>query len=302
MSRHSSKIPDTGKIGKVESVTNVAPSANYRVEAPRACSMTCHEMDWIITSHSSRFATEAAEHIAGCEHCRRLAAVLDRCLPASPLSEHQVRHIELLMLRELTPVRPVEPERVLLAALALVILTVVGAGAFLLGANGWLSLGIGERLTVFLALSGCACALAGSLIRLIVPGSRHTISPARVSIGVLSLLALVFATLFAWRQESGFVSNGLGCLRVGFACTIPAAALTWLLLRRGAILSPGLTGAAKGGLAGLAGLMVLEIRCPNSNAVHILVWHLGVTLLTMASGLVIGAMVSVMPRRRCHTP
>lgn len=264
--------------------------------------MTCHEMDWIITSHSSRFATEAAGHIAGCEHCRRLAVVLDQYRPASPLSEDQVRRIEVLVLRNLAPVRPLAPERVLLTALALAVLAVIAVGTCLLGTNGWLSLGIFERLTVFLALSGCAGALAGSLSRLIVPGSRHAISPARLPIGVLSVLAVVFATLFHWRRESGFISTGLGCLRVGFACAIPAAAIMWLLLRRAAILSPGLTGATAGGLAGLGGLIVLEIRCPNLNAFHILAWHLGVPLLSMASGLVIGAIAPVMLDRRRHFP
>jgi hypothetical protein len=60
------------------------------------------------------------------------------------------------------------------------------------------------------------------------------------------------------------------------------------MLRRGAILSPSTTGAATGLLAGLVGTSVLEIHCPNLDARHILVSHLGVAMLCALAGLVIG--------------
>ena len=77
-------------------------------------------------------------------------------------------------------------------------------------------------------------------------------------------------------------------MRTGLAYAVPAAAAFWLLLRRGAILAPGLTGATAGGLAGLAGMGVLDMRCPNSNAYHILIWHVGVALVAMAGGFAVG--------------
>jgi len=46
----------------------------------------------------------------------------------------------------------------------------------------------------------------------------------------------------------------------------------WLMLRRGAILSPRMTGATTGLLAGLVGTSVLEIHCPNLDAWHIF-WY-----------------------------
>jgi hypothetical protein len=88
---------------------------------------------------------------------------------------------------------------------------------------------------------------------------------------VLLLPVLVFEAIFHRQQQSGFVPTGLMCLRTGLARAVPAAVLLWLLLRRGAILSPGQTGATAGGLAGLVGLMALEIRCPNLDSYHILV-------------------------------
>src|SRR5438067_13715494 len=82
--------------------------------------------------------------------------------------------------------------------------------------------------------------MAWSLIRIMAPGSRHIISPAHLPIGVVSLLAMLFASLFHWRQESTRVATGPGCLGIGLACALPAAALFWLFLRCGAILSVGM--------------------------------------------------------------
>src|SRR5258707_2197229 len=248
--------------------------------------MTCHEMDWIIASHatSCTFAPEAADHMDVCVRCRRLAGVFEESWPASLPSEIRMKRIEAIMLHDLAPVLPLAPERVFLTALALVCLAIVGVGSMLLGTNGWRVLGLAQRFVVFVPLAICAGMLAWSLVRLMVPGSEYPVSPARLPIIVFSLLAFMFASLFHWHEESAFVLTGLGCLRTGLVCAIPAAALFWLFLRRGAILSPGLTGATASGLAGLVSLMVLEVQCPNLNASHILIWHLGITLLAMKGG------------------
>jgi hypothetical protein len=228
--------------------------------------MTCREMDWIITAHSTSSGSAAAEHIAGCERCRRLSVVLDQRMPASSLSRSRMKRIEAMMLRDLAPVARIAPERVLLTALALILLAAACIESVLLGTNGWRVLDTLQALTVFLPPTACAGVMGWSLSRLIVPGSRHTISPAWLPIGVLSSLAIVFASLFHWRREPNFVSTGLGCLGIGLACAVPAAALLWLFLLRGATLSPCLAGATAGGLARLVSLMALEVRCPNLNA------------------------------------
>jgi hypothetical protein len=93
---------------------------------------------------------------------------------------------------------------------------------------------------------------------------------------------------FSPHPESRFIASGIDCMRTGLAYAVPAAAAFWLLLRRGAILAPGLTGATAGGLAGLAGMGVLDMRCPNSNAYHILIWHVGMALVAMAGGFAVG--------------
>jgi hypothetical protein len=254
--------------------------------------MTCHDMDWIIALHSvsSGFAPEAVEHIAGCERCRRLSLVFDQSPSASMPSEDRMRRIEAVVLHDLAPVQPLAPERVFLTALTLVFLAVVCGGSVLLGTNGWRAVDRAHKLAVFMPLAICAGLFALLLVRLMAPGSKRVAPPTLQFAGALSLLGFVFASAFHWLRESAFFLNGLGCLRAGLMCAAPAAALFWLVLRRGAILSPGLTGLTAGGLAGLVSLTVLEIQCANTNAVHILVWHLGVTVLVMACGYVVGSL------------
>jgi hypothetical protein len=87
-------------------------------------------------------------------------------------------------------------------------------------------------------------------------------------------------------------------MKNGLAFSAPAAILLWFILRRGAILYPKLIGAIAGGLAGLAGLSVLEINCPNLNAFHILIWHEGVLVISSLGGALLGATVKSIQRWR----
>lgn len=254
-------------------------------------------MDWIVASHStsSAFAPEAMEHIAVCEGCRRLAGALNGGLTVSLPPENRMRQIGAIVLRDLTPVRPLAPERVFLAALAAIGLAIVAVGSAMLGIGGWRGLGPSQKCAVFVTLAASSGMLAVSLVRLIAPGSRYYISPARLLISILMLQAAVFASIFPWRHESEFVPNGMNCLRTGLVCAIPSAAFIWLLLRRGEISSYGLMGATAGGLAGMVSLAVLEVQCANGNALHILTSHIGMTLLSMAAGFAIGRMLKL-----CH--
>ena len=58
-----------------------------------------------------------------------------------------------------------------------------------------------------------------------------------------------------------------------------------------------MTGAATGPLAGLVGTSVLEIHCPNLEAWHILVSHLGVAIMCALIGLVSGLTAEIIGGR-----
>jgi hypothetical protein len=117
-------------------------------------------------------------------------------------------------------------------------------------------------------------------------------------VAILVVLMMVTVATFRPQRESAFIAGGLMCMKNGLTFSIPAAFLLWFILRRGAILYPRLIGAVTGGLAGLAGLSVLEVNCPNLNAFHILIWHEGVVVIGCLGGALLGATVESVQRWR----
>ena len=261
--------------------------------------MTCREIDGVIGSHSgdSTLSREAAEHVAECESCRRLVKALDTGHTSLEPPESRLRQIQAAIKEDLRPVRPLASSGVFVFAFMLISLAVVAMGSLLFGVNGWNALSSIQRMTIFAALTADAILLAVSVVRQMAPGGRHSISPRLMPIGILALLILVTGVIFRVRHESAFVPDGLACLRTGLTYSIPAALLFWSLLSRGAVLFPKLTGAAAGGFAGLVGVGVLEVGCPNLDLYHILVWHLGVILLCAIGGLSLGAAVEYVRQR-----
>jgi len=126
-----------------------------------------------------------------------------------------------------------------------------------------------------------------------VPGSRHRIPPGPLPVCITILLTIAISILFKFQHERHFWGNAWACIRAGAPIGVLAAAPFWLVLRRGAVLSPSMTGAATGLFAGLVGASVLEIHCPNLAAFHILVSHLGVAMLCAVAGLAIGLAAEV---------
>jgi hypothetical protein len=231
---------------------------------------------------------EAAAHISGCEHCRRLVrAIGETRQVGAPLPE-LLQRIADGVAADLKPVKPLAPEGVRFLALIVALAMVAAVANAVLGIAGWLALSELQRLAVFSALGASAGLLAFSLVRQSVPGSRLVLPPGLLVTAVLCAMASAFGVLFRPREESTFVATGLVCLRIGLECAIPAGIVFWTILRRGAVLNPALTGATAGALAGLSGLTALEILCPNPNVHHILVWHLGGTLASAAGGLAAG--------------
>jgi len=255
--------------------------------------VTCRDMDDVISSHAgdSVLGPQSAAHLVHCARCRRLTNLLDEVVAGDGLrpTEGQLRRIQTNIAAGLKPVRPLPLSRIFHFAFAIIFLLVAAAGAFLLGMNGWRALTIAQRSAVFMTLAASAILLAISLVRQIVPGSKHAFSPATLPLAILAGLMIMMAATFRSQQDSAFTASGLMCMKNGLTYAIPAAFLLWLTLRRGAILFPKLMGAAAGGLAGLIGLSVLEVNCPNLNVLHVLVWHAGVVLMSSLGGVLVGA-------------
>jgi len=69
---------------------------------------------------------------------------------------------------------------------------------------------------------------------------------------------------------------------------LPAALVSTWILRRGLVLDWVTAGLAAGVLSGLAGLGMLELHCPYLNAIHAMVWHVAVVLISAMAGLAFG--------------
>jgi hypothetical protein len=260
-------------------------------------------MDDVIGSWSgdSGLEPQHAKHLTHCGRCRALTALLDNTDVGFHLSERLLRRMQAGILEDLKPVRPLPPPRILLLACLIVLLSVVAVGALLLGTTGWNVLNMLQRTAVFAALAVSAVLLANSVVRQIVPGSKHAFAPATLPIAILVSLMLVIVATFRSQRESAFILGGLACMKNGLLFSVAAAFLLWLILRRGALLLPKLIGAAAGGLACLSGLSVLEVNCPNLNVFHILVWHGGVVVFGSLGGALVGAAVESIQRWRDQT-
>jgi hypothetical protein len=252
--------------------------------------VNCRQAEQHIAAFASGrpIPAEAAAHIAGCEHCRKLAAAMGAPDGLVPPDAEQLQRIKAQMLRNLKPVTVIPRAGVIFALLIAISLAAAAIGAWKLGIAGLQARDAIQRIAVFTSLAAGLILLATSLGREIAPGSRVVFPPAQSIAALLAIFAGVFAFLFEVRAEPAFVATGLVCLRIGLEFALAVAAVSWLVLRRGVSLDPVRAGALCGALAGLSGLAVLEIFCPNLNRYHVMTWHLGAAVVSVAAGAFAG--------------
>ena len=266
--------------------------------------MNCRDMDHALVeiegAVSAQLPPQAEAHLRGCRRCQELVRTLNLSIgPESP-SPTALHQIERAIVADLHPVRPLAPSRYFFAAFAAVFVLTVAIAGYRMGAFALAAMSPLQTVAILCSLAASAGLLARSLIHQMVPGSRYKISPSLLPVLVLIALTLVMALLFRFQYEREFWAQAWPCLKAGTAIGLFAAVPFWLLLRRGAVLSPAVTGAATGALAGLVGTSALEIHCPNLDAWHILVSHLGVALLGAMAGLITGVAVEIISRRSYH--
>jgi len=231
---------------------------------------------------------EVQDHVRSCHRCLELVNALNAPVAVDSPSPATLRQITESIIADLRPVRPVAPARYLLAAIVGIFAFIVSIAVYQLGPRAIAVMTPLQTVAILGALAISTGLLAYSLVHQMVPGSRHTIPPRLLPVGITFALTMAIVVLFQFQSERNFWGNAWGCIRAGAPIGVLSAMAFWLVLRRGAILSPGMTGAATGLLAGLVGTSVLEIHCPNLDAAHILVSHLGVAMLCALAGLVIG--------------
>ncbi|HTC91298.1 MAG TPA: NrsF family protein [Bryobacteraceae bacterium] len=215
---------------------------------------------------------------------------LDRLIDAQELPQlraDRLKQIESAVIADLRPVRPMASDGVYVGALAGIFIAICIVSCYLIaGRDGWEALSNLQRPVVFIPLLAIASLLAFSLVRQMRPAAKYVRTTALFGAGVFILLIASVVLIFHPMQETAFAHDSLVCFRAGMMFAIPTAILFGIVLWRGAALSPALTGATAGGLAGLAGLTVLEIHCPNMNVYHIVVAHLSVVVVCALAGFI----------------
>ena len=188
----------------------------------------------------------------------------------------------------LQPVRPLPPTWVLTAGLVLICAAVAVAASVLTGFYGVERLGPWQRILVFSSLGIMACVAGREFVSQLIPGSRSLLSVGAFLTIASAALIGVFALVFRDYHSDHFIAAGITCLLTGVLLAIPAASLSWLLVRRGFAVSPVAAGLVGGALAGLCGVTMLELHCANLQALHILVWHTAVVPVSAAAGALLG--------------
>lgn len=261
--------------------------------------MNCGDVGRALMEESvpSRLPAQAQEHLKGCQHCQELVRAVNLRVPADVPSPTTLSQIELGIFADLRPVRPVAPKRYLFATLIAAFVCVVGLVVYCIGPFAITVMSPLQAGAILGALAISTGLLAYSLVHQMIPGSRHRIPPRSLPVGIMISLTAVVAVLFQFQHERDFWASGWSCIRTGTSIGALAAVPFWLILRRGAILSPSMTGAAAGLFAGLVGTAALEIHCPNLDAWHILVSHLGVAALGAMAGLAMGLVAEIVNSR-----
>jgi hypothetical protein len=256
--------------------------------------MNCRDIDGMLVEGSlgSPFSTDVEDHVRDCARCQLLVSASRTSTLMDEPSPVTLRHIEARVIADLRPVRPLHRLYVF-AALIAIFVVAVAVAVYRLGAFAITAMSPLQASVIWGTLAVCTGLLVSSLVQQIVPGRRHRIAPHLAPAGIIVALAGVIALLFHFQPERNFWAKDWACLKTGISLGAIVAVPLWLVLRRGAILSPALTGAATGLLAGLAGTSSLELHCPNLHAAHILVSHLGVAVLGATVGLFTGIVVDV---------
>lgn len=194
------------------------------------------------------------------------------------------------------PVRPLPPSWILTGCLMLICAAVAVGGALLLGPKGVQKMNAVEIGLIFPLLGVLVWLAAKLCVAEVIPGSPRPMAPWLLTVSGCVALAAIFALLFHDYRTERFVSQGMACLVAGLAHALPASLATWLVLSRGFAVNSLAAGLAKAFLAGLAGVAMLELHCPNFEAPHILVWHIAVLPVSAAVGVLAARIHSVRTR------
>jgi hypothetical protein len=195
------------------------------------------------------------------------------------------------------PVRPMAPPWMLASVLLLICAALAIAAASVFGMSGIRNLSGAQVAAIFSALGVFSWGAAMISASEIAPGRKRWMNPTLLLVLITAGFLAIDAMLFRDYGMDSFVAQGVPCLRPGLVVAVSTGVASWLVLRRGFAVDRTAAGLAAGTLAGLAGLTMLEIHCPNFHAMHVMVWHTAVIPISA----LIGALAARASRRAVST-
>lgn len=207
-----------------------------------------------------------------------LAEKANRAFPRGA-SDAIIQRAESAILKDLRPVRPLSPNWVLTIILVAVFSACAAVSASILGLHGLSVLSAGQRGLIISALLGAAWLAAAACAREMSPAAGRRLDTISLAFA-LAGFPILFASVFQNYTSRDFVKEGVPCLVAGMCVAIPTGLVIGWILRRGFVLRWTIAGLAGGVLSGLAGLGMLELHCANLKAIHVIVWHVAVVLVS----------------------
>lgn len=215
-----------------------------------------------------------------------------------PVDPKLVEKIAGNVLPDVAPVRPMPARAAIEAQLIAAAGVIAFAGATRIGFYAVHRLSGTESALIFSGVAGLIWLAAATATAAMIPGARQRLRPFPLIALACTALIAIFAVLFHNYSTSRFLHQGIGCLKAGLMDAVPMGLIAWLFLRRGFAVSTVGAGAAAGALAGLAGVLMLELHCPIFKAPHVMVWHVAVIPICGAVGAVLGSIVSRLSSHR----
>jgi hypothetical protein len=229
---------------------------------------------------------------------RMLSESADGSLPPEA-GQAAVGMVEKAILADLRPVTPLASGRTFTSSFVGLFMVAAAISGVALGLHGFQALHEWQRASIFptLLFAGWVAAVACSREMRPAGGARLGGFALLIAVGVISgLVSLVFHGY----STQNLVPEGIPCLVAGLCVAAPTALVTLWISRQGFVLRWREGGLAAGVLSGLAGLGMLELHCPNLKAIHILIWHVGVVVVSAALGFGLGWMADILFRRKAH--
>jgi hypothetical protein len=226
---------------------------------------------------------------------RMLKQAAERDLPPDA-ALHTIERAQSALLNDLRPTPAMVPAGAFLLLYLLVFAVLAAAFAVALGLHGLPVLSVVQRALLFPALLLVAGMAAAGCARAMRPAGGVGLGGPALLLAATGLPVL-FAMILENYSLLHFVAEGVPCLVAGMCVALPSGIVFAFLLRRGFVLDWSRAGLSAGTLAGLTGLAMLELHCPNLKAIHVIVWHVAVVVCGGALGFIAGWIADAVRRR-----